>query len=74
MEEKQTRKPRSDKGRVQLRERDLTSLRWIAEQYAVRLDQLRNLLGRDAGRGAKEKGVISENAVRLVVSRWKRAR
>src|SRR5947207_13125317 len=74
MEKKPPRKTRSDKGRVQLPDRDLRSLRWIAEQYAIRLDQLQRLLGWEAGRGAKEEEYISENAARLVVARWKRAR
>jgi hypothetical protein len=74
MEKKQPRKTRSDKGRVQLRDRDVMSLRWIAQQYAIRHDQLQRLLGREAGRGAKEEDFISENAARLVVARWKRAR
>jgi len=68
------RKTRADKGFVRLRDRDLKSLSWIAEQYAVCLDQLQRLLGREAGRGAKEEDFISENAARLVVARWKRAR
>jgi len=70
----QERKERSDKGRVQLTDRDQWALRWVAQQYAVRLDQVQNLLGREAGRGAKEEGMISENAARLVVNRWKRAK
>lgn len=73
MTKKSPRKTRSDKGQVQLNYRDFDSLHWIAEQYAARLDQLQTLLGRKAGRGAKTEGVISENAARLVVSRWKRA-
>lgn len=68
------RKGRSDQGSVHLTDRDLMALRWIAQQYAVRLDQLQRLLGRDAGPGAKEEEWISENAVRLVVARWKRIR
>lgn len=72
-ETKRPRKTRSDKGRVQLRDRDLTSLRWIAEEYAIRLDQLQQLLGREAGPGSKEEDFISDNAARLVVARWKRA-
>ncbi len=68
------RKERSDKGHVQLNDRDFWALQWIAEQYAVRLDQVQNLLGRKAGRGANSEDGISENAARLVVNRWKRAK
>ncbi|SRR6266487_2126167 len=74
LQKKSERKVRSDKGHVQLTDRDQWALRWIAEQYAVRLDQIQNLLGRQAGRGAKEDGEITENAARLVVNRWKRAK
>ena len=69
-----TRKRRSDHGQVQLTDRDLWVLPWIAQQAAIRLDQVQNLLGREAGRGAKEEGWISENAARLVVNRWRRAK
>jgi len=64
---------RSDKGNVLVTGRDWRVLLWIAEQYAVRLDQVQYLLGRDAGKGAKVAGQISQNAARLVVARWKRA-
>jgi hypothetical protein len=73
MQEKQPRKPRCDRGQIQLTERDLWVLRWIGEQYAVRLDHLQELLGQEAGRGAKQEGQISESAARLVVARWVRA-
>jgi hypothetical protein len=74
VDKKARRKTRCDKGQIQLTDRDLWVLHWIAEQYAARLDQVQNLLGQEAGRGAKEEGAISESAARLVVDRWKRAR
>jgi hypothetical protein len=49
MQEKQPRKPRCDRGQIQVTERDLWVLRWIGEQYAVRLDHLQELLGRKQG-------------------------
>lgn len=40
------RKQRSDRGTRRLTERDLLALKWVGEQYALRLDQLQILLGR----------------------------
>src|SRR6266568_8461087 len=45
---KARRKTRCDKGQIQLTDRDLWVLHWIAEQYAARLDQVQNLLGQEA--------------------------
>ncbi len=64
---------RNDKGNVWLTGRDWRSMLWIAEQYAVRLDQVQYLLSQEAGKGAKEPGRIGINATRLVVARWQRA-
>lgn len=61
------RRARSDKGSVRLTERDLTSLRWIGDQYAIRLDQLAVLLGRTVGR------VLTDSTTRAAVTRWNRA-
>ena len=61
------RRTRSDKGSVRLTERDLTSLRWTGEQYAIRLDQLALLLGRTAGR------TLTDSTTRAAVTRWTRA-
>ena len=54
-------------------ERDVFALRWIGQQYAVRLDQLQQLLGQRPGHGAVHEGVISESATRDVVTRWRKA-
>ena len=46
-------------------ERDLTVLRWISEQFAVRADVIRWLLGGDRP--------LSEGRTRQVIDRWRRA-
>ena len=61
------KRQRSDKGSVRLTERDLISLQWIGEQYAIRIDQLARLLGRSAGRS------LSESTTRVAINRWVRA-
>ena len=61
-------------GEVQLTARDLWALRWIGEQYAVRLDQLSGLLGSRAGAETSLTGVLSERRTRRVVERWRHAR
>lgn len=58
------RRVRADKGSVRLTARDITSLRWVGEQYAVRFDQLARLLGRSAGR------TLTESTTRAAASRW----
>ena len=65
------RKPRSDKGLIRLTDRDLLTLNWIGEQYAVRLDVLQRLLGRDTQQATKEPGSVTESTARRVVGRWK---
>ena len=45
------RKTRSDKGVYQLTKRDFDVLTWIADQYAMRFDQVRQLLVSDSGGG-----------------------
>lgn len=60
------RSRRADKGIVRLTERDVASLHWIGEQYAVRIDQLARLLGRPTA-------PVSDSTARGVVSRWVRA-
>lgn len=57
---------RADRGVVRLTDRDIASLRWIGEQYAIRVDQLSCLLGRPAN-------PVSDSTARGVVSRWVRA-
>jgi len=50
---------------VQLTERDLEALGWIADQYAVRTDVIRWLLGNGAP--------LSDSRTRSVIARWQRA-
>lgn len=50
---------------VQLTERDLEVLGWIADQYAVRTDVIRWLLGNGTP--------LSDSRTRAVVARWQRA-
>jgi hypothetical protein len=61
-----TRKPRSDKGRILPTERDYEILRWIGEQYLVRFDHLRWLLGKDRG------CPVSQRTAQGIVERWKK--
>jgi len=64
------KKARSDKGRVLITQRDEELLRWVGEQYAVRLDQLQVLLGRQAQAQTQVAGLVSEGTARRVVRRW----
>ena len=68
------RRRRRDAGEVRLTERDLWALRWIGEQYAVRMDQLSGLLGSQPGGETSVAGVLSERRTRRVVERWRQAR
>ena len=45
-------------------------LRWVGEQYAVRLDSLGRLLGRTAQGPTKIEGQLQESGVNRVVRRW----
>jgi hypothetical protein len=72
-EKRARRRSRSDKGTVLITERDRRVLKWIAEQYAVRFDDIHSLLAQEASFGAKMPGHISENAARQVIARWQRA-
>ena len=73
-ESKKARKVRSDKGLVMATQRDLYCIAWIAEQYAVRADQLQRLLSRfpDKERPFKNK-LMAMTTVKDQISRWKRA-
>ena len=66
--------PRSDKGQIRITDRDIKILRWIGEQYVVRLDTLQKLLGRDALQETREEGFVRESAARRVIARWKQER
>lgn len=60
------RKQRSDKGSIKITDRDLSVLRFIGEQYAVRADQLARLLKRP------DEGALSESSTRAVLTRWEK--
>jgi len=63
----ETRKPRN----VELTERDVATLRFIGEQYAVRFDQLQRVLGMRAGGVMQHPGLLSESATRVWLARMK---
>lgn len=65
------RKPRRDKGQIRFNPRDLDVLQWIGEQYAVRLDSLQRLLGRQAQQTTHAQNLITESSARRVLDRWK---
>lgn len=66
------RKARKDKGSVRLTERDQMALQWVGDQYAVRIDQLQRLLGRQAQKTTKVEGAVGEATAAGVVERWGR--
>ena len=61
------RKKRSDRGSIKITDRDLAILRFVGEQYGVRIDQLARLLKRP------DDGELSASATRAVVARWDKA-
>ena len=60
---------RRDAGEIRLTDRDLWALRWIGEQYAVRMDQLARLLGSQPGGETSVEGTLSERRTRRTVGR-----
>jgi len=74
-EDVRTRKVRRDKGVFMATRRDLYCMTWIAEQYAVRFDQIQKLLSRfpDPKKPFKVDGLIAETTVLDTLSRWQRA-
>lgn len=66
------RKTRYDRGTIKANDRDILLLGWIADQYAVRFDNVVDLARRYPGQGANPDG-LSVSAVRQVVDRWRRA-
>lgn len=74
----QARRPRSDRGMVRLSDRDMSCLHWIAQQYAVCLDQLQSLLGRQARQpthyhetGHPELSVLASKTTADIIARWR---
>ena len=54
-------------------ERDLAVLRWVFEQYVIRLDQLAELAGRWPGKETQSQGGSGRPTVRALVARWRQA-
>jgi hypothetical protein len=71
LERKLKRKVRSDKGTMRHTERDLWAMRWVGEQAAVRFDHVRRLLGRFPQGEDTNPRILSENAARHVIERWR---
>lgn len=70
--QKRKRKVRSDKGVRQLTERDIFTLEWIADQYAMRFDHVRELLSENPG--AKMKGqLLAVSTVQDKIRKWVQA-
>jgi hypothetical protein len=67
-------RPRRDRGQIRLNPRDLGILHWIGEQYAVRLDSLQQLLGRQAEHATQVPGRVQVSTARRVLERWQGAR
>jgi hypothetical protein len=74
MTEQERQERKAVQHRVELTERDITTLRWIGEQYAVAFNQLQRLLGSQAGAGAQTPGLLSESATRVWLTRMKTLR
>lgn len=75
-QEEKKRKPRRDKGIRLMTARDQWVLAWIAEQYAVRFDHVRQLLslqpGHRSARFAPGSDGVSDSDVLQVIGRWER--
>jgi len=66
----ETRAKRWDAGKRKFTDRDAFALRWIGEQYAIRLDQLQRLLGEYAG----QEDPLGFETTRKLVGRWMKAK
>lgn len=69
---KRTRKTRSDKGVYQLTERDMYVLTYIADQYAMRFDQVRQLLSDDP-QGKTKAELLAVPTVQTKINKWVKA-
>ncbi len=72
-EQSKIKSPRAHKGRVMTMPRDAVTLRWIGEQYAVRLDQVQQLLGRDPQKKTNQPGLLHSKTAWRVLKRWEKA-
>ena len=64
------RRRRKDAGQPRYEDRDYYVLQWIAEQGAIRFDQLQRLLGRASPELDDWTSVLSESATRNAIDRW----
>jgi hypothetical protein len=72
----QVRKVRCDRGIRLLTVRDVWVLRWVLDQYAVRVDQVQQLLSRQPANRNKlspGSGGITDSGVLQVIARWREA-
>ena len=69
---RKNQKVRKDKGRVYATERDIEVLTWIAEQDAVRFEQVQRLLSRKPGAPTKGR-LLSAATTQDQIDRWVRA-
>lgn len=69
------KKVRSDKGLVMATLRDLFCIKWIAEMYAARFDQIQQLLSRfpDKQKPFKDGRLIAATTTKDLIARWQRA-
>ena len=67
------RKKRMDTNAIRLLPRDELALTWIGQQYAMRLDQIQELLAQHADHATTHGSRITESATRNVIARWKKA-
>ncbi len=65
--------PRAHKGQIMIMPRDAVTLKWIGEQYAVRLDQVQQLLGRDPQKPTNQPGLLHSKTAWRVMKRWETA-
>lgn len=73
-EPERKKKARRDKGVVLMTRRDQYCLGWIADQYAVRFDQIQQLLSRVPGGKLKDKRAgLAPTTVKDQIERWRRA-
>jgi hypothetical protein len=71
---KMARKRRNDYGTVQTTERDMSTLKWIGEMYAVRMDHLQILAARlSEDADIQAKGELSFSGIQYLYNRWLKA-
>jgi len=68
------RRTRHDRGKPRLTTRDRFALTWVGEQYAMRFDQVQELLGQRAGHGATYEDEIGDSATHNVLDHWKKGK